>query len=85
MKNFPRWAALALTMSLAMPAAFAAEPAPNADVAAACQDDVKTLCPGVAPGEGRIGACLKEKRKDVSKACKSALAKAKRSSGKPAS
>jgi hypothetical protein len=76
----------ALAFTLAGTAAFAAEPpvAGTGPVAEACMNDVKTLCPGVQPGEGRIAACLKDKRKDLSKACKTALLKARRGAGKSA-
>jgi hypothetical protein len=45
----------------------------GAPVAAACAQDVKTLCPGVEPGDGRIAACLKEHRRKVSSGCKDAI------------
>lgn len=35
-----------------------------------CRSEVKKLCPGVEPGEGRIVACLKENAAQVSKRCK---------------
>lgn len=56
----------------AAPAAPAAS-APLAALAEACREDVQKLCPGIQPGEGRIAACLREKRKEVSEGCKSAL------------
>lgn len=79
---------LALALSLAGTAMAAEAPAApaagNGPVAEACMDDIKKLCSGVQPGEGRIAACLKDKRKDVSKGCKTALLKAKRGAGKAA-
>jgi hypothetical protein len=42
---------------------------------AACKADAQKLCPGVKPGEGRIAACLKEHRAEVSPACKAAAKK----------
>jgi hypothetical protein len=45
----------------------------NADVRSACAEDVKTLCPGMKIGGGRIAACLKENKDKVSSPCKSAL------------
>ena len=54
-------------------AATPAATAPDGAVAAACRQDVEKLCPGVQPGEGRIAACLREKRKEISDPCKSAL------------
>ena len=38
-------------------------------MAKACAEDIKTLCPGVKPGEGRIIQCLKEHRQEVSPSC----------------
>jgi len=67
---------LAFACALSATTAFAAD-APKADgaVAEACKGDVEKLCPGVQPGEGRIGACLKEHKKDVSRECKSEIMK----------
>jgi len=39
-----------------------------------CMDDAKKLCPGVEPGEGRIAACLKQHKDQVSQACKGRIA-----------
>lgn len=39
----------------------------------ACKEDVEKLCPGVQPGGGRIIACLREHRDQVSDACKANL------------
>lgn len=66
---------LALAGLLAANLAFAADAdkKPGADLAAACAQDVKTLCPGIEPGDGRIAACLKEHRRKVSSGCKDAI------------
>lgn len=55
--------------------ASAADTAPyqKGPVAEACTQDVKTLCPEVKPGEGRIAACLKDNHDKVSAGCKEAL------------
>lgn len=68
---------IASTLSLSA-SAFAA-----AGVSGACQADIQKLCPTVRPGGGRIAACLKEHKKDVSDECKSDLRnlKEKRSAG----
>ncbi len=69
-------ATLTLLTGLAAPAAFAADAAasaPGGAAAAACAQDVKTLCPGVQPGEGRIMACLRPQRDKLSEGCKAAL------------
>ena len=50
--------------------AFAAE----SDARRACENDVKSLCPGTQPGGGRIKECIKEHREQLSSGCKSALA-----------
>lgn len=42
----------------------------------ACRDDVAKLCPGVKPGGGRVAACFKEKREDLSQDCRAALQQA---------
>jgi len=39
-----------------------------------CLDDAKKLCPGVEPGQGRVAACLKENKAQLSQACKSRIA-----------
>jgi len=67
--------ALALVTVLHWSASFAAAPpdqAPGGAVAAACAEDVKTLCPGVQPGEGRIMACLRPQRARLSEGCRAA-------------
>jgi hypothetical protein len=42
----------------------------------ACAGDVKSLCAGVQPGEGRIKACIKSHFSDVSAPCQAFLVKA---------
>lgn len=44
--------------------------------AAACQVDVQKHCTGVAPGEGRIRACLEEHRSTLTPDCLATLPKA---------
>jgi len=44
--------------------------------AKACAGDVKSLCAGVQPGEGRIKACVKDHFKDLSEPCQAVLLKA---------
>jgi hypothetical protein len=42
---------------------------------AACADDVKRVCPGVEPGDGRILQCLQEQAQGTSEACYQSLPK----------
>jgi Cysteine rich repeat len=42
----------------------------------ACGGDVKTLCAGIQPGEGRVRACIKSHFSDVSPTCQATLLKA---------
>jgi hypothetical protein len=42
--------------------------------ARACVTDIKTLCAGVEPGEGRIAGCVKEHFKDLSEPCENLVA-----------
>jgi hypothetical protein len=56
-----------------------------ADARAACDTDLKKLCPGVQPGGGRIIACLKQHKDELSNGCKQAIAKAMHGSSGDAS
>ena len=47
-----------------------------ADARAACESDIQKLCSGVQPGGGRIFACLKQHKDQVSDGCKQAVVKA---------
>src|ERR1700710_2922623 len=44
--------------------------------AKACADDVKSLCAGIQPGDGRVRACIKSHFSDVSAPCQVLLVKA---------
>jgi hypothetical protein len=60
----------------------AAQPSPAQqkamqEVRAACQADLQKLCANVQPGGGRIIACLKEHKEEVSDGCKQAIQKAR--------
>ena len=46
-------------------------------VRAACEADIRTACPGVQPGGGRIVTCLKANQSKISPPCMDALAAAK--------
>jgi hypothetical protein len=41
----------------------------------ACAADIKSLCAGVTPGEGRLQACIKTHSGELSEACRAALLK----------
>ena len=47
--------------------------AQSSDPRGACKADYDKFCAGIAPGGGRIVACLDEKRDQLSATCKSAL------------
>jgi Cysteine rich repeat len=42
----------------------------------ACGGDVKSLCAGIQPGDGRVKACIKSHFSDVSAPCQAVLVKA---------
>jgi hypothetical protein len=42
----------------------------------ACASDVKSLCAGTQPGDGRVRACIKSHFSDVSASCQAVLVKA---------
>jgi len=44
--------------------------------ARACAGDIKTLCAGVQPGEGRIRACVKQHFNELSEPCQAIVLKA---------
>lgn len=47
-----------------------------------CKADAGRICPGVAPGGGRLIGCLKEHENDVSVGCAKALKAIKEKMGK---
>jgi len=51
-----------------------------AEARAACETDIQKLCTGVKPGGGRILACLKQHKDQVSDGCKQAVVKATKGS-----
>ena len=40
-----------------------------------CVDDAKKLCPDVKPGQGRVAACLKQHKDELSQGCKENIAR----------
>jgi len=71
--------ALLLAFSAIVPPAPAAAQAmpSGTTLRQACAGDVRKLCPGIAPGGGRIQKCFVEKYEQVSPACKSAMDEAR--------
>lgn len=81
-----RAGAAALLLFAGAGAAAAQQPANNqmmmsGAVKQACASDVKTLCPGIEPGGGRLMQCLHENSAKVSPKCKTALGEAKAAKG----
>ncbi|MFT4117296.1 cysteine rich repeat-containing protein [Bradyrhizobium sp.] len=62
------FAAIALVVALS-----GAASAQSSDQRGACKVDYDKFCAGIAPGGGRIVACLNGKRDQLSEACKAAL------------
>jgi hypothetical protein len=71
----PAHAAIATAFGMAL-AAWAGAGLAAADRGAqqACRADAQALCAGVAPGGGRIAACLRSHESKLSPACKDQLA-----------
>lgn len=70
-------AAVATSLAVADPMTAAPSPQIPPEVRAACSADVQNLCANVKPGGGRIVACLKEHKDQVSEGCKQAIVKGK--------
>jgi Cysteine rich repeat len=47
-----------------------------------CKDDAARICPGIAPGGGKLAECLKQHQDDVSIGCAKALKAIKTKMGK---
>lgn len=43
------------------------------EIAKVCMADIRSLCPGVKPGEGRIAMCLQAKGDSVSAPCRAKM------------
>jgi len=65
---------VALISAVAAPPAAAQEASTFRMLRQACAEDVHKLCPGIAPGGGRLKKCLAEKSEQVSEACSRAMA-----------
>lgn len=66
-------ALLVLSVMLGMGAPYAF--AQTAAERAACMDDFKKLCPGVAPGGGRVLGCLSKQKDKLTEACRAVVQK----------
>jgi hypothetical protein len=66
--------------SPAQPPAQAPSQQAVAEARAACATDIQNFCAGVQPGGGRILACLKQHKDQVSDGCKQAVIKATKGS-----
>lgn len=80
------WMLFALFGVMVTLGATPAPAAPNRDpaVMAACRGDAQRLCPGVQPGEGRIGQCMRARVREVSPQCLEAVKASKAASGRGA-
>ncbi|MGO8738268.1 cysteine rich repeat-containing protein [Rhodoblastus sp.] len=66
--------AVAIVLILSASASGAsAQAAAAKKVLGACKPDIKAFCADVAPGEGRIKACMKRRLPELSEPCKEAL------------
>jgi hypothetical protein len=63
--------ALVVSIGLIAPTLASAQSGP---LHGACQNDIKAMCGSVQPGGGRIRECMKERRAQLSVACKLAIA-----------
>jgi hypothetical protein len=67
---------IAFALVLAAAPALAQAPAQNAPDPAmrrACMQDVRRLCPGIRPGDGRLAQCMESKNDQLSSACRQAI------------
>jgi hypothetical protein len=70
-------ASLAMTLTTMLTIAQAEAQAAGATAREACRADYQKFCKDVAPGGGRIVACLAAKADSLSPACKTAMADAR--------
>lgn len=71
--RFPRSSILLAVLGFAAQVPASAQTASMEAARAACSADLQQFCAGVQPGGGRMLACLKEHRDQVSPACKQAV------------
>ena len=74
-----RLALVLVALSCSATSVAVAQNAPNPAVAAACRGDAERLCPGVQPGGGRIGQCMRAHVAEMSAECRQAVMAARQS------
>jgi hypothetical protein len=72
-----RLAALTAALACALSAAPVLAGDGSHKIPEACQADAASLCPGMAPGDGKFGKCMKEHRDKVSEGCRTAVKQAR--------
>jgi hypothetical protein len=72
-------ATLTLAAALATASSYAGDGA--AKIPEACRSDAASLCPGMEPGDGKFGKCMKSQRDKVSEGCKAAAKSAREHHG----
>jgi hypothetical protein len=77
-----RLIAASLLSSVMISAAESGQTAKAAEPLSYCKADVARLCPGIAPGGGRLIGCLKQHENEVSVGCAKALKAVKTKMGK---
>ena len=74
---FSRIAAVAVALAGALCAVPVLAGDGSRKIPEACQADASSLCPGMAPGDGKFGKCMKEHRDKVSEGCRAAVKQAR--------
>ena len=72
----PRIAFLALALAGALAGGSAVAGGAGRALPEACKADASSLCPGMAPGDGKLHKCMKENRAKVSEGCRTAYKQA---------
>jgi hypothetical protein len=80
MKTRIAFAAMLLTATPAL-AQTQSQPAPDPALRRACMQDVRRVCPGMRPGDGRLAQCMESKHDQLSRGCQDAIAAARARQG----
>lgn len=59
--------------AMASPVPVAPVPARRGAIMQACSADIQSLCPGMTPGDGKLGPCIRQNRAKLSTPCQTAL------------